>query len=213
MPGIHSICVDPRDSRRVSVGVSSGGVWVTEDEGATWNVRSHGMRAEYVPPEQAYDPIGQDPHLIVQGPAAPDVFWCQHHNGIFRSTDGGATFTEIADVAPSTFGFAVAAHPHDPATAWFVPAHSDEVRVPVEGRMVVTRTRDGGASFETLGNGLPSEHAYHLVYRHGLDVDRSGDRLAMASTTGSLWVSEDGGDSWMHVTSALPPAACVRWTA
>ena len=80
--------------------------------------------------------------------------WCQHHNGMFRSIDGGATFSEITDVEPSVFGFAVAAHPHDAQTAWFVPAQKDEMRIPVDGRMVVTRTRDGGESFEMLVDGL-----------------------------------------------------------
>ena len=67
------------------------------------------------------------------------------------------------------------------------------------------------ASFDVLGRGLPDRHAYHLVYRHALDVDASGDRLAMGSTTGSAWVSEDAGDSWSLVSSTLPPVACVHW--
>jgi hypothetical protein len=210
-PGIHSICVDPRDSRRVSVGVSTGGVWVTDDEGKTWNVKSHGMRAEYVPPEQAYDPISQDAHLIVQCPAAPDVFWCQHHNGIFRSTDNSETWHEIKQAGPSTFGFAVAVHPKDPGTAWFVPAMKDQYRVPVDGKLVVTRTRDGAQTFDVLSKGLPEEKAYDLVFRHGLDVDDSGDRLAFGSTTGGLWVSEDQGDSWQCVSAHLPPVNAVRF--
>ena len=36
LPGLHSICVDPRDSRTVRVGVSCGGVWLTRDGGASW---------------------------------------------------------------------------------------------------------------------------------------------------------------------------------
>src|SRR5438270_829225 len=82
------------------------------------------------------------------------------------------------------------------ATAAFVPAHSDTHRMPVEGRMTVTRTRDGGASFETFGEGLPSHDAYHLVYRYGLAVSEDGNTLAMGSTTGGLWTSEDGGATW-----------------
>jgi hypothetical protein len=35
VPGIHSICVDPRDFRRVLVGISCGGAWRTEDGGAS----------------------------------------------------------------------------------------------------------------------------------------------------------------------------------
>jgi len=62
--------------------------------------------------------------------------------------------------------------------------------------VVVNRTRDGGRTFETITRGLPQQHAYDLVFRHGLDVDDQGRTLAFGSTTGSLWVSEDGGDSW-----------------
>lgn len=210
-PGIHSICVDPRDPRRVAVAVSCAGVWMTEDGGATWANRAEGMRAEYMPPEQQFDPDVQDPHRMVQCRARPDVYWAQHHNGIFRTTNGCREWREITDVQPSAFGFAVAAHPHDGDTAWFVPAIKDERRVPVDGRLVVTRTQDGGKSFEALADGLPGEHAYDLVYRHGLDVDATGDRLAMGSTTGSLWVSEDGGGRWAHVSAHLPPVYAVRF--
>ena len=37
----------------VRVGVSCGGVWQTDDDGASWTCRADGMRAEYMPPEQA----------------------------------------------------------------------------------------------------------------------------------------------------------------
>lgn len=81
----------------------------------------------------------------------------------------------------------MAVHPRDPNTAWFVPAVKDEKRYPAGGCVVVNRTRDGGQTFDTLTRGLPQEHAYDLVFRHALDVDESGDRLASGSTTGSLW--------------------------
>jgi hypothetical protein len=210
-PGIHSICVNPRDSGHVSVGVSTGGVWITRDSGKTWKITGRGMRADYFPPEQMYDPISQDVHCLVQCAANPDVFWVQHHNGIFRSTDAAGSWSEITDVKPSVFGFAVAVHPHDPETAWFVPSTKDERRCPTDGRVVVNRTRDGGKTFQTLREGLPQVHAYDLVYRHGLDIDGSGDRLAFGSTTGSVWVSENGGDSWQTVSSNLPPIYAVRF--
>jgi hypothetical protein len=135
----------------------------------------------------------------------------QHHNGIFKSADDAASWTEIKDVKPSAFGFPVAVHPKDPNTAWFVPSHKDEKRCPIDGRVVVNRTSDGGKSFETLRRGLPQEYAYDLVYRHCLDVDRAGNRLAFGSTTGSVWVSEDAGDSWQTVSSNLPPVYAVRF--
>jgi hypothetical protein len=210
-PGIHSICVDPRDSRRVTLGISCGGVWSTQDAGQTWQCTAKGMRAAYMPPEQQDNPNIQDPHRLAQGPADPQTLWVQHHNGIFLSTDGAASWKEIADVKPSSFGFAVAVHPKDATTAWFVPAVKDECRVPVDAQLVVTRTRNGGQSFEILREGLPQEQTYHLVYRHGLDVDSSGQSLVMGSTTGGLWISDNQGDSWRCAFPNLPPIYCVRF--
>ena len=114
-------------------------------------------------------------------------------------------------INPSSFGFAVAVHPRDPDTAWFVPAIKDDLRVPVEGGLVVTRTLNGGKSFETLRSGLPQRHAYHLIYRHGLEVAPDGQTLAMGSTTGTLWLSRDAGESWTALSRDLPPVYCVRF--
>jgi hypothetical protein len=209
--GVHSVCIDPRDADRLLVGVSCGGAWRTDDGGATWTVAARGMRADFLPPDLAGDPDTQDPHRIVRCAAAPDVLWTQHHCGIWRTIDDGDSWTEVPEAGPSTFGFAVAVHPADPDTAWFVPAIRDEVRVPVDGRMVVTRTRDGGESFDVLTDGLPQVNAYDLVYRHALDVDATGERLVMGSTTGNLWWSADAGESWTQVSAHLPPIASVRF--
>jgi len=204
-PGIHSICVDPRDSRQIAVGVSCGGVWITHDAGESWDCRTKGMFAEYMPAERREDPEIQDPHRLVQCPASPDNLWVQHHNGVFRSTDRAGQWSEVGAIQPSSFGFAVAVHPTDPDTAWFVPGVKDQCRIPVEGKLVAARTRDGGKSFEVLREGLPQHHAYDLVFRHALDVDSTGHRLAFGSTTGSLYISENGGDRWHCASNHLPP--------
>lgn len=209
-PGLHSILVDPRDSRRIALAVSTGGVWRSADDGASWRLVGQGLRAEYMPPEQAFDLEVQDVHLLHACAASPDTVWAQHHNGIFRSVDGGETFAEITGAAPSGFGFAVAAHPEDPRVAFFVPGVKDECRIPVGQKLIVARTRDGGASFEALAQGLP-EPSYDLVYRHALAIGADGKRLAMGSTTGNLWVSEDGGESWSLVSAHLPPVYQVAF--
>ena len=209
-PAIHSICVDPRDPRCVTIAVSSGGVWRTRDNGATWTSHTRGMRVTHVPPEQAELPENQDAHCVVQSPSDPRVFWCQHHMGIWWSNDDLATWNELHP-EPSSFGFAVAVHPTQPETAWFVPSHSDQKRAPIDGRVVVNRTRDGGRTFETLTNGLPQVHAYDLVLRHALDISADGDSLAFGSTSGNLWVSDSQGDRWNVVANNLPPIYSVRY--
>jgi hypothetical protein len=208
VPGIHSISA--LEGGTVLVGVSCGGAWITRDAGTSWAQTAHGMRAEYMPPDQAFDPEIQDPHAIARCAAQPDVLWCQHHNGIFRSTNGGAHWSELH--APlSSFGFAVAAHPVDPQTAWFVPAVKDQCRVPVDRALAVNRTRDGGASFDTLRAGLPQHDCYDLVYRHSLAVADDGVNLLMGSTTGGVWASDDGGDCWATLPARLPPIYAVRF--
>ena len=210
-PGIHSICPHPTRPEELLVGISCGGAWVTRDDGATWTLQATGMHAAYMPPDQAENPNTQDPHSIVRCAARTDVLWCQHHNGIWRSTDNARSWQEVTGVPVSNFGFAVAVHPEQPDTAWFVPGAADQQRVPVGGALAVNRTRDGGQSFETLRNGLPQADCYDLVYRHGLALDASGRGLLMGSTTGTLWASDDGGDHWETVAAHLPPIYAVRF--
>ncbi len=211
MPGIHSICVDPRDPACVTVGVSSGGVWRTADGGRRWRNVATGMRAAYMPKKLQFDPDIQDPHRLAMCAADPDRIWCQHHNGIFRTQTPGKPWREIKAKAPSRFGFACAVHPRDPRTAWFVPAVKDECRMAVDGKLVVLRTTDAGRSFTELRRGLPQRHAYDLVYRHGLEVAADGKTLAMGSTSGRVWASPDGGDRWRELPANLPPVYAVRW--
>ncbi|WP_088285975.1 sialidase family protein [Ideonella sp. A 288] len=211
VPGIHSICPHPQRAGELLIGISCGGAWTTRDDGATWALTAQGMRATFMPPERVEDGNIQDPHCIARCAAAPEVLWCQHHNGIWRSVDAGASWQEVTSAPKSSFGFTVAVHPHDPDTAWFVPAVADQQRVPVDGALVVHRTRDGGRSFEVLRAGLPSEHCYDLVYRHGLAVGHDGRTMMMGSTTGNLWSSSDGGEHWHTVSQTLPQIYTVRF--
>jgi hypothetical protein len=185
-------------------------VWDTVDDGASWNLRGDGLVAAYMPPEQQGTREVQDPHRIARCAAKPDVMWMQHHNGIFRSTDAGANWVQLKPPGDD-FGFAVAAHPSDPQTAWFAPAIKDEQRMPRDGALAVTLTRDGGMSWQVMRNGLPQRDAYDLIYRHGLDVDETGTRLVMGSTTGALWTSDDGGKHWQLVSAHLPPIYAARF--
>jgi photosystem II stability/assembly factor-like uncharacterized protein len=210
VPGIHSICPHPTRDGELLVGVSCGGVWITRDDGQTWSVHCDGMHAAYMPSDQADNPNTQDPHRVVRCASAPDVLWTQHHCGIWKSADNAGRWEEVK--APlSSFGFAVAVHPSRPETAWFVPGVADQQRIPVEGQFVVNRTRDGGKSFETLREGLPQEACYDLTYRHGLDIAPDGEQLLMGTTTGSLWATTNGGDSWSTVSNHLPPIYAVRF--
>ena len=202
-PGIHSVVVDPKDPQRVLIAISTAGVLETTDGGKTWRGRNKGMTNDYLPEKEA--DWGHDPHAIVLCAGDPKHVWQQNHSGVFYSDDGAATWRKVS--APDRgvhFGFPVAVDAKDGRTAWLVSGKS---RVTVDGGLFVARTQDGGKTWEQLRNGLPQQHAYDVVYRHGLS--NSGDRLAFGSTTGNLYVSEDRGDSWITVANNLPPVYSV----
>jgi photosystem II stability/assembly factor-like uncharacterized protein len=206
--GIHSILVDPRDDRRVLVGISCAGVFETTDGGATWTPRNRGLSASYLPNPDVE--VGHDPHCISLCAADPDVLWQQNHDGLYRSTDGARAWTALSEAGQLPhFGFVIAADPQRPETAWVVPAVADEERTAIDGALCVCRTDDGGRSWSAFRAGLPQTDCFDLVYRHGMDV--SGYTLAFGSTSGSLFVSDDRGESWSCLGQHLPPIYSVRF--
>ena len=209
-PGLCSIIVDPRDSRRLTVGISVGGVYVSEDGGESWEGRNRGLHACYSP--DPYSDFGHDPHFMLASPSNPDVLWQQNHCGIFRSVDGGRQWVEISNKERTAyFGFAIAVDESDENCAWVVPAIDAEYRMAVERKLRVCRTEDGGESWQELTAGLPEGPSYDLVFRHALDV--AGDILAFGTTTGNLFLSEDRGNRWRCLSHHLPPIHSVRFCA
>jgi photosystem II stability/assembly factor-like uncharacterized protein len=207
--GIHSICVDPRDHRHVTIAISCGGVWTTHDEGASWSLIGEGMLAPYMPEDGVNDPNTQDAHSLKQCAASPEIMWVQHHAGCYRSTDGGKNFTRLTAPTSTDFGFPIACDSNNPLRAWVVPARADTFRYATDGAMHVARTDDGGKTWQVFRRGLPQTHAYDLVYRHGLALANDNTTLAIGSTTGGVWISEDAGESWKEIEARLPPVAAV----
>ncbi len=207
--GIHSICVDPRDGNHVYVGISCAGVLETKDGGTTWAYINKGQRMDYAPDDQQDAEYGHDPHCVVMSPANPDVLWQQNHCGVYRSTNG-QTWDELSQKPYVYFGFPIATHPDKPDTAWIVPMDSAEERTTVDGRLLVMRTDDGGATWNEQSDGLP-ERAWDFPYRHALDVAPDGETLAFGTTSGNLYVTHDGGASWEALSNSLPLIYSVRF--
>lgn len=207
-PGIHSICVDPRDPARVLIAVSTAGVIETRDGGATWRARNKGMTMDHSPDAEAE--WGHDTHLIELCAGAPEHVWQQNHSGVFYSDNGAESWSK-ASVPQSGvhFGFPVSVDARNGRCAWLVPGRSDAQRMAIDGGLFVARTDDGGQSWRQQRKGLPQEGAHDIVLRHALD-NRDG-LVAFGSTTGNLYLSEDRGESWSAVSNNLPPIYAVRF--
>jgi hypothetical protein len=210
-PGIHSILIDPRDANHITLGISCGGIWKSQDRGHTWQLIGDGQEADYLPPEQTAQLNQQDPHRLVQCATSPEVQWIQHHAGQYRSSSGGKNFKRLNRGSGQDFGFAVAADPNNSRRAWFVPAVADGQRFARNGALCVLRTDDAGDTFKEYRDGLPQHSCYDLIYRHSLIVDGTGAKLAMASSTGHLWFSEDAGARWQVAKMLLPPVYALSF--
>jgi photosystem II stability/assembly factor-like uncharacterized protein len=214
MPGngglcLHTIVPDPSAKGRMYVAISAGGVYRTDDGGATWNPRNRGVRVVFTPEKQPE--FGQCVHKIVMHPDRPERLFLQNHWGLYRSDDGGASWQDIANGVPSDFGFAMVMHPRKPDWVYILPVESDEFRCTPGGRLRVYRTRNAGDSWEPLMRGLPQKGAYETVLRDGMVADTL-DPLGIyfGTRSGDIYSSIDEGKSWKKILEGLPAVVCVR---
>jgi photosystem II stability/assembly factor-like uncharacterized protein len=97
-----------------------------------------------------------------------------------------------------------------PATLFVVPLTSDEVRLPVEGKLRAYRSHDGGDNWEVSGEGLP-HNSYSAVLREALAAGAgNGSSVYFGTTSGELYGSWDAGDNWTRLPGVYPRILSVR---
>jgi photosystem II stability/assembly factor-like uncharacterized protein len=189
-------------------GVANGGVWKTDDYGRTWR------------PIFDDAPTGSIGDVAVS-PSNPDVIYVgtgeglqrpdlSVGDGIFKSTDGGATWAHVGLGDVQQVGRLVV-HPENPDVVFVAglghPYGANEERG-------VFRTRDGGKSWEKVlyvdeNTGASaveldpsnSETVYAALYEHRLAPWENGEFDGPGT---GLYKSEDGGSTWRHLTNGLP---------
>ncbi len=206
---LHTIIVDKNNSNRITIAVSTGGVYRSDDGGKTWASKNNGVRAEFLPDK--HPEFGQCVHKIVQDRSNANRLFLQNHWGLYRSDDGGDNWTDIANGVPSDFGFAMAADPNHGDTVYIVPIESDGFRCTPEGKLRVYKTQDAGSSWRPLSNGLPQENAFETILRDGMATDlRDPAGIYFGTRNGKLFGSNDAGESWEMLADGLPAIVCVK---
>ncbi len=214
---LHTIVPHPQDASRMWVGISAAGVFATEDGGETWERRNRlanaAACAEHDHPAAPRDgETGHCVHNMMRAPGDGDLLYQQNHHGVWRSQDGGRSWEDITPGLPSTFGFPIRVHPRDPQTIWTLPLNGDsQGRFPPDAAAAVWRSRDGGATWEALRNGLPQQSCYFTVLRQAMAGDGHDPAgIYFGTNSGSVFASTDEGDNWDEIARHLPTILAVE---
>lgn len=224
-PGNGGLCMHTilRDGERVHLGISTGGHYLSEDGGETFQASNNGVGAGFMP--DPYPEFGQCVHKIAGHKDKPGRLYMQNHGGwatwdgpggprpdigVLRSDDHGKTWRSISKGLPSDFGFPIVVHPHDADTVYVIPLEPMTRTCP-GGAPAVWRSENGGDSWKRLTKGFPKKESYFTVLRDGLDIDElKSPALYFGTTTGQLWIGRDGGEEWDCLFDSLPPINCVK---
>jgi photosystem II stability/assembly factor-like uncharacterized protein len=207
----HSVQVDPRDPRRIYVAITSAGVFRSDDEGESWTPINSDLVAEFLGDPHA--DVGHCPHKLLMHPARPDRLWQQNHFGVYFSDDHGDSWVRVdGNGLPSGFGFPIVLDPADPEKVYVIPERSPEYHYSPDGRPAVYRTRDSGATWELMADGLPAQ-GWMAVLREASASD--AESVYFGTQSGSFFALTHG-DRWVEAVRHLPPILSVevtQWSA
>ncbi|HET9030880.1 MAG TPA: hypothetical protein VFN49_11975, partial [Candidatus Aquilonibacter sp.] len=211
---IGAFAVAPSDSKTLYVGTGEGfprntaalgdGVFVSHDAGATWH--AIGLAATQHIAKIAVDP--HDPNTVIVAAMGPE-FTPGGERGIYRTNDGGKSWTRTLYVNPTTGGADVSFDPSDPSIVY--AGTFDYVRRPWTFRgggpgSGLWKSNDGGRTWKrltdpALHNGLPGG----TINRVGVAICAHHPEVVYAivpTAAGVLYRSQDGGASWKLVNAS-----------
>jgi hypothetical protein len=206
---LHTIVLDPSNSKRMFIAISAAGAFRTDDGGATWKPINKGLRSQYIPDPNAE--VGHCVHHLAMSAKKPGVLYMQKHWDVMRSDNAGDEWREVSGNLPTDFGFVIDVHAHEPETIYVVPIKSDSEHFPLEGKLRVYRSRSGGQEWEPLTKGLPQSDCYVNVLRDAMSVDTLDScGVYFGTTGGQVYASKDSGDNWAPIASNLPAVFSVE---
>jgi photosystem II stability/assembly factor-like uncharacterized protein len=176
------------------------GVYKSTDGGSTW--KHIGLEASQHISRIAIDP--QNPDVIFVA-AMGSAYGPGAERGIFRSTDGGATWQKVLFKDENTGAIDIQIDPDNPKTMWAALVHDQRppwsAYPPVTTNGAIYKSTDGGATWNpVIGGGLPEGDWGRI----GLAIARGthGQRIyALIDTKeGGVFKSDDGGQTWSRTS-------------
>ena len=204
---VGDVAIAPSDPNIVWVGTGEpnnrqssswgDGVYRSLDGGKTW--QNMGLRDTKHIGRIVIDP--RDPNIVYV--AAVGHLWGPNkERGLFKTTDGGASWTNVLFVNEDTGVIDVAMDPKSPLTLYAAAYQRRRTPFGFNGggpHSALYRTIDGGAKWVKLTNGLPEGNTGRI----GIDVFRSNPNIVYAiieNAKGGVFRSEDRGSTWKKMS-------------
>lgn len=191
--GVEPECmaVDPFDPKHLYVGTFNHGLWVSNDSGMTWKQAGKGIDSSRITSVVVSKSERKRGNGVVWVGTEPSE--------LYRSEDGGKTFTEIESLAdiPSKSSWSFPPRPHTHHIRWIEPDRFDEniifVGIELGG---VMRSLDQGQTWEDRKVGSLLDSHTLMTHYH------VRDRLYEAAG-GGFAQSRDGGETWQTENKGL----------
>lgn len=169
----------------------------SRDAGETW--------------ENLKDNIEFDLHYIYTMPDDPSIVLATSGHGLFRSFEGGDTWEERKEGLDFHYFAPLAFHSSRPQVLFTAAASTPPPgwrRPDSDAESAFYRSANRGDSWERLSGGLP-EHLPAAPRALASDPE-DPDSFFIGMTTGSVWMTEDAGESFQEVLSGLPQVGLLN---
>ena len=201
---VEAVAGDPRERNTFYFGSCGGGVWKTTDGGLYWRNVSDGFfkRASV----GAIAVAASDPNVVYAGMGEACIRGnVSHGDGVYRSTDGGKTWSHLGLENTRNIG-KVRVHPQDPDIAYVAALGHAHGPNPERG---IFRTRDGGKTWRKVLARGPKAGGIdisidptnpRIIYAALWEAIRRPHQLISGGEGSGLFKSTDGGDSWTEIS-------------
>ncbi len=176
--------IDPSNPATIYTGSAGFGVNKTTDGGVTWPPVNSGLQDSFQ-------------ELLVYSlainPSSPSTVYAGTAGGVFKSTDGAASWAAASTGLTSS---AVRALAIDPASTSTIYAGTNGG---------VFKSVNGGTSWASAKSGLPSGTVYTLA------IDPSAPGAIWAGTSSGPYRTSNGGSTWVAANAGHPPATVIAF--